>query len=88
METVRNIEKGRKWVTTKTVTRFAKALKVAELELFEDQDKKNWSQVAARVFQLLSKIPPDVLDALGETTDWNGVRKAIKREKRREVTLP
>jgi transcriptional regulator with XRE-family HTH domain len=85
VETVRNIEKGRKWVTTKTVSRFAKALKVSELDLFEDGDKKNWAQVATRVFQLLSKIPPDILDALGETTDWDGIRKVIKIAKRRET---
>jgi len=85
VETVRNIEKGRKWVTTRTVTRFAKALKVPELDLFEDSDRRNWAQVATRVFQLLSKIPPDILDALGETTDWDGIRKSIKRAKRREV---
>jgi transcriptional regulator with XRE-family HTH domain len=88
VETVRNIEKGRKWVTTRTVTRFAKALKVSEPDLFEDGDKRSWAQVAARVFQLLSKIPPDILDALGETTNWDGIRKSIKRAKRRETPRP
>jgi transcriptional regulator with XRE-family HTH domain len=85
VETVRNIEKGRKWVTTRTVTRLAKALKVSEPDLFEDGDKRSWAQVATRVFQLLSKIPPDILDALGETTNWDGIRKSIKIAKRREV---
>lgn len=39
VETIRNIEKGRKWVTTRTVTRCAKALKVPEVDLFENHDK-------------------------------------------------
>jgi transcriptional regulator with XRE-family HTH domain len=83
VETVRNIEKGRKWVTTRTVARFAKALKASEVDLFEDIERGNWTQALGRFFQILSKVPPDILETLSERDDWDAIRIVIKRERRK-----
>ena len=77
-ETIGAIEKGRKWLTLRTLTKISNSLQVDQVQLFEDPQGGGWKVFTDLFSKVLSNVPPDVLESLSETTDFSNVRESLK----------